>query len=85
MLEKFSGNQAIMFDYINYRGEKSSREARIISFYFGSTEYHKEEQWLMKARDFGKQEERIFAMKDMSNVRHYNAFESNRNIVGSIL
>ncbi|MDX5884961.1 hypothetical protein [Bacillus cereus group sp. BfR-BA-00999] len=40
-----------------------------MQIYFGSTEYHKEPQWLMKAFDLVKNEERAFAMKDMSNVK----------------
>lgn len=58
----------IKFDYLNWKGVYGHREARVISIFFGSTEHHKEEQWLLKAWDLGKQAHRIFAMKDMSNV-----------------
>lgn len=58
----------IEFDYVNWRGERSHRRVEVDGFYFGSTEYHKEDQWLLKAYDIDRQEDRIFAMKDMSNV-----------------
>ena len=34
---------------------------------FSSTEWHKEEQWLLKALDLDKNEDRDFAIKDISN------------------
>lgn len=64
-----SGNTFIEFDYVNWRGVEGHREVRAIRIFFGSTEYHKEPQWLMEAWDLVKQEKRIFSMKDMSNVK----------------
>lgn len=58
----------IEFDYINWKGVEGKRTVKILGFYFGSTEYHKESQWLLRAKDLDKGEERIFAMKDMSNL-----------------
>lgn len=58
----------IDFDYVNWKGEKSHRRALIKGFYFGNTEYHIENQWLLEAFDVDKNEDRVFAMKDMSNV-----------------
>jgi hypothetical protein len=58
----------IEFDYINWKGIKSKRKALVMSFWFGSNEWHKEEQWLMKGCDLDKNETRIYAMRDMSNV-----------------
>jgi len=34
-------------------------------FDFGSTEYHKEEQWLLRAWDVDKQDYRTYALKDI--------------------
>ena len=51
--------------YTNYKGETSERKIIPIELWFGSTEYHKEEQWLLKAFDVDKQAERNFAVKDI--------------------
>ncbi len=64
-----TGNIFIKFDYVNWKGVAGHREVKIIRVFFGTTEYHPEPQWLMEAWDMDKQEERIFAMKDMSNVK----------------
>lgn len=58
----------IQFDYVNWKGIKSKRDVKVWNIYFGSTEFHSEQQWLMEAWDYDKQDVRIFAMKDMSNV-----------------
>lgn len=58
----------IQFDYVNYKGIKGKRDVKVWNIYFGSTDFHTESQWLMKAWDYDKQDIRIFAMKDMSNV-----------------
>ena len=63
-------NSFIKFDYVNWRGVKGERKARAIEIYHGSTEYHPEDQWLLEAMDLDKNEIRIFAMKDMSNVKY---------------
>lgn len=68
-MEKIQKFSFIEFDYVNWKGVESHREASVIDFYFGSTEFQKEEQWIMKARDVEKQDERDFAMKDMRNVK----------------
>lgn len=57
--------EAIKFGYTNYRGEASERHAVPISIRYGSSQYHKDEQWLMLARDLEKNEDREFAMRDM--------------------
>jgi hypothetical protein len=62
----------IAFDYINWKGSQSRRRARVMGIFWGSTEYHPEEQWLIKAMDLDKKQERVFAMRDMSNVIKIN-------------
>jgi hypothetical protein len=59
----------LYFDYVNYRGEPSHRHVQILSVRFGSSEYHSQPQWLMKGHDLGRNEEREFAMRDMTNVQ----------------
>lgn len=51
--------------YKNYRGETTLREIVPIEIIFGSTEFHPEKQWLLKAYALEKNEERTFAMKDI--------------------
>jgi hypothetical protein len=53
---------------VNWKGIPGHRKIQVARIYFGSTEYHPEEQWLLEALDIDKKEYRIFAMKDMSNV-----------------
>lgn len=59
--------KAVTFVYKNYRGETSTRTVKPISITFGINHFHKEEQWLMKAYDFDKSADRIFAMRDINN------------------
>lgn len=57
--------QQTQFEYINYKGIKSTRSVIPMSLYFGSTEFHPENQWLMVAYDLDKHCERTFALKDI--------------------
>lgn len=57
--------QQTQFEYINYKGIKSTRNVIPMSLYFGSTEFHPENQWLMVAYDLDKHCERTFALKDI--------------------
>jgi hypothetical protein len=61
----------IEFDYMNWKGVFGHRTIRVKQFYFGSTEYHPEGQWLLEGFDLDKDEGRIFAMKDMSNISYW--------------
>ncbi len=56
---------AIHVNYKNWRGEISIRKIIPLEVYFGSTEYHKEEQWLLRAWDVGKEDYRTYALKDV--------------------
>lgn len=58
----------ITFWYRNYRGEEGYRRVRPISIRFGSSEWHKEPQWLMLADDLENDKRREFAMKDIQSV-----------------
>ncbi len=51
--------------YKNYRGETGHRDIIPEKIWFGSTEWHKEEQWLLDAHDVEKDALRNFAMKDI--------------------
>ncbi len=57
--------KVVTFIYTNWKGVQATRVIRPIELWFGKTEYHPEEQWLLKALDVEKNEERDFAMKDI--------------------
>ena len=58
----------ICFTYVNWRGERGLREAEPIEIFFGSTKFHSDTQWIMRAWDVDKNAPREFAMKDMSDI-----------------
>ncbi|QTA32355.1 hypothetical protein JHY03_25060 [Streptomyces sp. CA-256286] len=57
--------EAVSILYVNYRGEKGWRRVRPLKIWFGSTEWHPGNQWLMDAIDLEKGAERSFALKDI--------------------
>jgi Predicted transcriptional regulator len=52
--------------YTNWRGETAERTIIPEKIFFGSTEWHKEPQWLLHAFDVEKTAYRDFAMKDIA-------------------
>lgn len=56
--------RSVRFGYTNYRGEHSTRWATPKRFWWGSTEYHTDPQWLMSAFDHDKGQMRDFALAD---------------------
>lgn len=51
--------------YTNYKGETADRTIIPINIWYGHTDFHKEDQWLIKALDKDKNQIRDFALKDM--------------------
>jgi predicted DNA-binding transcriptional regulator YafY len=60
----------IKFTYTNHRGELAQRQVRPVGIVFTATEWRPEPQWLLNAFDMEKRVNRLFAMKDMRNVRY---------------
>lgn len=58
-----------IIDYVNYRGERSERRIIPYNIFWGSNEWHGEEQWLLTAMDLDKDSLRTFAMKDIHSWR----------------
>ncbi|MDO8690524.1 MAG: hypothetical protein Q7R39_11035 [Dehalococcoidia bacterium] len=58
---------AVRILYTNHRGEMADRTIDPWSLYFGSTKWHPEPQWLLRALDLDKNVERHYAMKDISS------------------
>ncbi len=59
--------------YKNWKGVVSERRFMPFEIFFGTTEWHPEPQWLLRALDMDKQEVRFFALKDFSNWRAEHA------------
>lgn len=60
-------NKSVKIVYKNYRGEISTREIIPEVIWFGSTDWHKEPQWILDAFDLGKDAKRGFAIKDIQS------------------
>lgn len=63
--EKEEQKPTLKFVYRNWQGETREREVVPIQIWYGHTDYHKEDQWFLKALDIGKDAERDFALKDI--------------------
>lgn len=57
--------KALNIVYTNYRGETSIRRIVPERIWFGATDWHPEEQWLLEAVDLDKHAARSFALKDI--------------------
>lgn len=58
------GQRAVSVRYKNWRGEVADRDVTPLDFRWGSTEWHPEPGWIMRAFDHGKGEEREFSLAD---------------------
>lgn len=57
--------QKVTIVYTNWKGATVIRNILPIRIYFGSNEWHKENQWLLQALDLDKTASRTFAIKDI--------------------
>lgn len=80
---------SVVLTYTNYRGETADRKIIPSEVWFGSTEWHPEPQWLLRAYDCEKKADRDFALKDFGKPAPAKqeltdkvilAFASERNI-----
>lgn len=62
---------AIKVLYKNWKGEVNLRAIIPISIHYGSTEFHKEDQWLMKVWDVDKKDYRTYALKDIQEWKNF--------------
>lgn len=58
----------LKFKYKNWQGETAVRNVMPIKIWFGHTDFHVEDQWLLKATDLDKNAERDFAVKDIIEI-----------------
>jgi len=61
---------AHIVEYTNYRGETARRCIIPIRMWWGKTEWHQEEQWMLTAWDVEKNAGRDFAWQDMRPVQN---------------
>lgn len=57
----------IEFEYKNWEGKVSTRRVEPYRLWLGSTQWHPNPQMLLKALDLDKNEERDFAINDISS------------------
>lgn len=65
MVDAPSDERRVWIDYTNWKGERAVRMVRPCELWFARTEYHPEQQWLMRAWDAEKKAIRDFALKDV--------------------
>lgn len=56
---------ALKVQYKNWQGELGIRTIIPLDIFYGKTEYHPEEQWLLKVWDLEKENYRTYAVKDI--------------------
>ena len=61
---------AHIVEYTNYRGETARRIIIPIRMWWGSTEWHPQEQWMLTAWDVEKEARRDFAWQDMKPAQN---------------
>lgn len=62
-------NHAVKVIYTNWRGETAERTVIPIEIWWGATEWHPGEQWLLKVWDIERQSYRHYALKDITQWR----------------
>ncbi len=51
--------------YVNWRGEEAIRSIIPVDIYWGKTEWHPEEQWILKVWDVEREAYREYSLKDI--------------------
>ncbi|GAA4241522.1 hypothetical protein [Winogradskyella damuponensis] len=65
---EYKKEQQIKVLYTNWRGETGIRNIVPVKIYYGSTEWHKEDGWLMEAFDLDREAIRVYSMKDIKSI-----------------
>ena len=60
-------NEVVTIIYTNWKGVRAERTIKPMQLWFGKTEFHPTEQWLLMAVDVEKDEQRNFAMADIES------------------
>lgn len=68
-LSPLNGNQILVIDYTNYRGERSIRRVRPIRWEWAQSEFHPGgTHYFLRALDIGKQDIRLFLASDIHSM-----------------
>lgn len=59
----------VRFEYKNHAGKIATRRVMPLEIWFGSTQFHPKEQWMLKAYDLDKEADRDFAIADIHSWR----------------
>ena len=59
-------NPPLVFKYKNWEGKTAVRKVQPIKIWYGHTQWHPKDCWLLKAVDVEKDAERDFAVKDIN-------------------
>ncbi len=62
---------AIKVVYKNWRGEIGLRRIIPLDIFYGSNEFHKEQQWLMRVWDVDKKDYRTYALRDIQEWKEF--------------
>lgn len=62
---EYPEKQKVTINYTNWEGKTADRSILPLRIWYGSTNWHLKEQWLLKALDLDKNEERDFALQDI--------------------
>ncbi len=65
--ENMDEKKIVIIDYTNWRDVTALRRIIPIEVFFGATEWHRQEQWFLRAYDVDKDVERSFAIKDIKS------------------
>jgi len=71
-MEIMNMEHTVTFEYKNYKGEISKRYVLPMELWYGTTPYHTEAQWLLKAFDINKNDYRNFSLKEIRNWSESN-------------
>ena len=58
-------SEDVTIDYTNHRGERFTRTIRPVRIWFGSTEWHDQDQWMLEAHDYSRNALRNFSLADI--------------------
>ena len=72
MHNQIESERLLQIDYTNWKGERAWRTIEPIYMWLGSTVYHPEKQWLLKATDLDKKAQRDF---DVTRIHEFRAVE----------
>jgi hypothetical protein len=66
---EIKNGMTIAFHYENWQGVSAERTCEVIGLFYGQNEWHKENQFMLKGLDLEKNQERTYAIRDMSDVK----------------